>query len=82
MPRYFFHIGDTEGGLDPDGIELPDDNSARVEAARTLGVILQDKAGEFWNERCMSLIVTDEGGLILFVLDISALQAPAVTRRA
>ena len=81
MPRYFFHIGDTEAGLDPEGIELPDHNAARIQATVTLGEMLKDLSGEFWDERCMRLIVTDRSGLILFVLDVSAVEAPAIAER-
>lgn len=80
MPRYFFHFGDTPGGVDVRGQELPDHNAARIEAVRLLGEILRDKAGEFWDERSMKLIITDDVGLMLFVLDVSAIEAPAVTR--
>jgi hypothetical protein len=30
MPRFYFHVSDTHGTvLDPEGIELPDDDTAR-----------------------------------------------------
>jgi hypothetical protein len=81
MPRYFFHFGDTDAGLDIRGQELADDNTARIEAVRLLGEILKDKAGEFWDEQSMKLIITDHSGLMLFVLDVSAIEAPALSRR-
>ncbi|RAK57006.1 DUF6894 family protein [Phenylobacterium deserti] len=80
MARYFFHFGDTPRGVDVRGQELPDHNTARIEAVRLLGEVLRDKAGEFWDEQSMKLIITDEAGLMLFVLDVSAIEAPAVTR--
>lgn len=82
MPRYFFHFGDTEAGLDLNGIDLADDNEARIQAARTLGEMLKDKAGEFWSAGEMRVTVTDETGLILFVLDLSAIFAPAASQRS
>jgi len=81
MPRYFFHFGETDAGLDVRGQELDDDNAARIEAVRLLGEMLRDKAGEFWDEQSMKLIITDQAGLILFVLDVSAIEAPAVSGR-
>ncbi|WP_414693335.1 DUF6894 family protein [Phenylobacterium sp.] len=51
-----------------------------MEAVRLLGEVLRDKAGEFWDEQSMKLIITDDTGLMLFVLDVSAIEAPAVTR--
>jgi len=62
------------------GQELPDHNSARIEAVRLLGEVLRDKAGEFWDEQSMKLVITDDVGPMLFVLDVSAMEAPAVTR--
>ena len=82
MPRYFFHVGESAGGLDSEGMELPDHNAARIEAAATMGELLRDKAGEFWDSKAMKLIVTDKSGLILFVLDLSAVEAPALSQRA
>lgn len=81
MPRYFFHFGETARGVDLRGQELPDHNTARIEAVRLLGEVLRDKAGEFWDEQSMKLIITDETGLMLFVLDVSAIEAPAVSRQ-
>ncbi len=80
MPRYFFHFGDTARGVDVRGQDLPDHNVARIEAVRLLGEVLKDKASEFWDEQSMKLIITDDEGLMLFVLDVSAIEAPAVSR--
>jgi len=66
----------------PVGPDLPDHNAARIESARLMAELLRDKAGEFWNERSMKLIVTDKGGLILLVLDLCAIEAPAISRQA
>lgn len=44
MPRYFFHFGETARGVDLRGQELPDHNTARIEAVRLLGEVLRDKA--------------------------------------
>ncbi|HEX2560808.1 DUF6894 family protein [Phenylobacterium sp.] len=81
MPQYFFHIGDSRAGLDPIGIDLEDHNAARIQAAQTLGDMLKDRAGEFWTEGEMRLTVTDDTGLILFVLDLSAIEAPVIANR-
>jgi hypothetical protein len=80
MPRYFFHFGDTASGLDVRGQDLADDNTARIEAVRLLGEVLKDKAGEFWDEQWMTLTITNAAGLILFVLDVSAIESAAAGR--
>lgn len=82
MPRYFFHIGDTDAGLDREGMELPDHNVARIEAVRVLGETLKDMAGQFWSSGTMKMIVTDEAGLVLFILDLSGTEAAAVSQRS
>jgi hypothetical protein len=82
MPRYFFHIEDGTSRLDEEGVELPSPHAARVEAARVLAELVKDDPEDFWANRSMKLIVTDRPGLILFVLDLSAVEAPAVRRQA
>ncbi len=42
MPTYFFHIVGTENG---DGQELPDDATARSEAAAAIGEMISHEAG-------------------------------------
>lgn len=80
MPRYYFHTESGDQSLDDEGMDLPSHQTARVEAARLLGEMLKDNAHEFWAKKSLKLIVTDESGLILFALDLSAVEAPAVTR--
>ena len=82
MSKFFFHTGDCGAGLDAEGQELADTNTAQIEAVRLLGELLRDEPRGFWNERAMKVVVTDEAGLILFVLDLSATEAPALSQRA
>jgi hypothetical protein len=80
MARYFFHTESRTEELDHEGMELPSHQAARMEAARMLGEMLKDNAHAFWTHRALKLIVTNEAGLILFALDLSAIEAPAVGR--
>ena len=79
MARCFFHTEDGRCVLDAEGMEFDTPVAAKIEAARKIGEILKDKAIEFWDDYALKLIVTDESGLILFVLDLSAREAPAVS---
>ena len=80
MVRYYFHTESGGVSLDDEGMDLSGYDEARVEAARMLGEMLKDDAHQFWSKRSMRLIVTDESGLILFALDISGVEAPALSR--
>ena len=84
MERYFFHTEDGRSHLDEEGIELDTPTAAKIEAVRMMGEMLRDRARHFWDTQAMRVIVTDETGLILFVLGLCAFEAPAlaVCRRA
>ncbi len=41
--------------------------------------LLADDAQEFWNSAEFKVVVTDDHGLVLFVLDLSAIEAPALS---
>jgi len=80
MARYFFHLRNGDTYADPEGVEFADLQACRVEAARMLSGVLRDRASEFWEKQSLKLMVTDEKGLILFVLNLSAVEAPAVSK--
>jgi hypothetical protein len=80
MARYFFHLRNGDSYADAEGMEFADLQACRVEAARMLSGILRDRASEFWDKQSLKLMVTDEKGLILFVLALSAVEAPAVSK--
>jgi hypothetical protein len=60
--------------------DLPDTDAARVEAARRIGGLLREHAGRFWEDEDWQLDVTDETGLILFVITVNAFKSAATTR--
>jgi len=57
MPRYYFH----DGSVGADGIDLPDDASARTLACETLGGLIRD-ATLCAPGTTFTLRVTDEDG--------------------
>jgi hypothetical protein len=78
MPVYHFHVRDGANIPDPDGTELPDLRSARVEAVKLAGRLLMDEPDSFWEGSNWHLEVTDDSGIALFRLDFMATDtAPA-----
>jgi hypothetical protein len=73
MPRYFFHGRDGRTFKDDEGTELPDDASARIEAARVLGQLVNEWPSQAWEDDPFQITVTDETGLTVFVLDLAAI---------
>ena len=78
MVSYFFHTEDGLSLLDTEGTEFASATEAKIEAVRMIGDMLRSEPAEFWDTRALRVIVTDEAGLILFVLDCSAVEAPAL----
>ena len=72
MPRYFFHVTDSDSTPDTEGTELPDIYAAHHMAIRASGEILRDMGATFWNGTEWKLEVADEHGQSLFRLRFSA----------
>jgi hypothetical protein len=51
-----------------------------IEVARFVGDLLKEHAGQIWADEDWRVDVTDEKSLILYVMHISAVQAPAVVK--
>ena len=77
MPRFHFHTEDGAAYSDEEGIELAGMSDARLQAVRMLGEMLRERPDKFWEDGGLVLTVTDDRGLVLFVLDASATLAPA-----
>jgi hypothetical protein len=80
VPRFHFNVYDGVSTPDLDGTELPDWETARLEAVRLSGEILKDNAkqialGEDWR-----IEVTDDTGLILFQMTFLVVSSPVLTR--
>ena len=76
MPTYHFHTEDGGPHPDREGTELPDDESARIQAARLLGELLKEQPETFWKDQRLSLTVADHRQLTLFVLEVTATASP------
>ena len=78
MSRYFFHR--TNGGFVPDreGTELPDLDTARVEAVQFVAGTIRDRPEYVWEGKDFGVEVADETGMLLctvIVLGIDAMTA-------
>jgi hypothetical protein len=78
MPIYHFNVRDGANIPDPEGTDLPDLRSARVEAVKLAGRLLMDEADSFWEGSDWHLEVTDDSGIALFRLDFRATETAPV----
>jgi hypothetical protein len=60
---------------------MEDLTALRVEVARFVGEMLRDHARQIWADEDWRIDVTDEKGLILYVMQIQAIQAPVAKGR-
>ena len=77
MPRYHFIVHDGTDLDDPDGTELPDLQTARIEAVKLAGGLLLHSASQFWSTPDWHIEVRDDNGLSLFRIDVEASDASA-----
>ncbi len=61
--------------------DLRNADAARVDAARRVGIFLQEHASKIWADENWQMDVTDESGLILFVITVQALKSAATSTR-
>jgi hypothetical protein len=59
--------------------DLSNSDEARVEAAKRIGLLLHAHAGRLWADEDWQMDVTDETGLILFVINIAATKSAAIS---
>ena len=76
MPRYFFHSADGARSWDEAGVELEDDQAARIEAIRLTGAILKDEPHVLQNGHDFRVEVTDSIRRLLFTIIALAVDAP------
>ena len=75
MSRFFFHTDDMP---DDEGLELPSIADAKCEAVRYAGSLICDRAAKFWDTADLKITVSDERGLLLFILQFTGTEAPAI----
>lgn len=75
MARYFFNVRDGAERPDREGTELAGQLEARRAAMQIGAELLRRDGRQFWDDPNWQIEVTDEQGVILFTVYISA-QAP------
>ena len=81
MPDFFFHTQDGYLVLDNVGSSLASLEAAKVEAVRLLGSLIADRAEDFLADGTMKLMVTNPAGVMLFALELSAVEPPMLKPR-
>ncbi len=73
MPRYFFHVLNHVRTQDHDGVELPDIETARLEALKDIKDILRQHFDTLDNHGWAkwTIEICDEDGAILLVVPFS-----------
>jgi hypothetical protein len=79
MQRFYFSTANGKRYPDTDGTVLPDLTAARVEAIKLAGELLQEFPERFWDTGSFTVEVADERHLTLFTVDVSTIDAPAIT---
>ena len=76
MPRYYFHTADGHRWSDPEGSELPDEQTARVEAVTFAAEVLRGRAEEIWRDGQWRVEVTDDQNALLCTVIVLGIDAP------
>jgi len=63
-------------------IEADDHTALRVEMAKFVGELLKDHADLIWADEDWQIDVTDDAGLILYVMHVVAIKTAATKRTA
>ena len=77
MPFYNFEVRTPSHVMLTEGAVMADTVAARVEAAKRVGKLLHDHAGQIWVDQDWQMDITDEKGLILYVIHINAMRSAA-----
>ncbi len=70
MAKYHIELRTPDQVWETVHIERDDLEGLRVEMARFVGELLKDHAGKIWADKDWRVDVTDQGGLILYSLNI------------
>jgi len=75
--RFHFQVRTGSHVMITEAAEFVNTDAARVEAAERIGLLLHAHAGKLWVDEDWQMDVTDDTGLILFVINISAMRSSA-----
>lgn len=77
VPQFHLELRTADQVWETLAVEKSDIEGLRIEMARFVGELLKDHAGKIWADRDWRVDVTDEAGLILYVMHISATETAA-----
>ena len=77
MQHFHFQVRTGTHVMMTEVSDMSDSDEARVEAAKRIGLLLHAHAGKLWADEDWQMDVTDDAGLILFVINISAMRSSA-----
>ncbi len=77
MAKYNIELRTQDRVWDTFSVEKDDIEALRIEMAQFVGTLLKDHAAQVWEDQEWRVDVTDETGLILFVMHISATDTAA-----
>ena len=77
MPHYNIELRTQSKVWETHVVEREDHTAIRLELARFVGQMLSDHAAKIWEDQDWRVDVTNETGLILFVMHISATNTAA-----
>lgn len=80
MPRFHFNVHDGKSRTDTEGTDLPDWQTARIEAVRLAGEILREDAPRIVPGVDWRIEVTDHTGLVLFHMIFELIASPVIGR--
>ena len=81
MPLYYFHLDGDGVSRDEDGSELKDLEAAKCTAVQLIAETLCYQPHKFWDADSYKVTVTDEKGLVLFIVEMVATLSAAVPAR-
>ncbi|MEG3089610.1 DUF6894 family protein [Sphingomonas sp. PB4P5] len=77
MPKYNINIRTESHIANTETVERDDHTALRVELAKFVGELLKDHAELIWEDQDWQIDVTDDAGLILYVMHLAAIKSPA-----
>lgn len=77
MPNYHIELRSQDRVWETLDIERDGHDGLRIEMARFVGELLHDHAAKVWADQDWRVDVTDESGLILYVMHIFATDSAA-----
>jgi hypothetical protein len=77
MQKYYINVRTESHIARTTEVERDDQTALRIEMARFVGELLKDHAELIWADEDWQVDVTDDAGLILYVMHIAAMKTPA-----